>query len=94
MWDLHLKDPKEYNLRFLSQHYGLTLERTHAVLRLKALEAEMTVKVSSWFNSLQASQDESTNKHIRLVLKTHLVVRNFFIRLNSRSGAKAKRNVM
>lgn len=76
MWALHLKDPKEYNLRFLSQHYGLTLERTHAVLRLKALEAEMTVKVSSRFDVLQPSQDES-KKHIRLVLKTHLVVRSF-----------------
>ncbi|CAO1624345.1 unnamed protein product [Sympodiomycopsis kandeliae] len=44
MWTLHLQDPQKYNLRFLSQHYGFTLERTQAILRLKALEAEMTTR--------------------------------------------------
>lgn len=70
LWQLHSKDPVTFNMRLLSERFGLTLERTHAVLRLKALEAEMTARVSSSFKCA-ATQDESCKPKIRLVLKTH-----------------------
>lgn len=84
MWDLHIQDPQKYNLRFLSQHFGLTLERAHAVLRLKALEAEMTARVSGDAFEVRAApragrNDEQQN-YFRLVLKTHNVVTILFIR--------------
>lgn len=46
MWSLHSSDPKKNSIRVLSGTFGLTMERTLAILRLKALEGEMQQQVS------------------------------------------------
>ena len=38
MYNLFMKDPKKYNIRFLSRNFNISLKRVDAILRLKGLE--------------------------------------------------------
>ncbi|WFD30385.1 hypothetical protein MSPP1_001404 [Malassezia sp. CBS 17886] len=44
MWRLHTADPKQWTVRSLSGKFRVGLERTEAILRLKALEQEMAAE--------------------------------------------------
>ena len=45
MWQLHTQDPKQWTVRALSAHFRVSMERTEAILRLKALEDVYTQQV-------------------------------------------------
>lgn len=45
MWRLHTQAPKQWTVRSLSDKFRVSLERTEAILRLKALEQEFTDEV-------------------------------------------------
>ncbi|KAI0640004.1 eukaryotic mitochondrial regulator protein-domain-containing protein [Trametes polyzona] len=38
IWSWHMRDPVKFDVRFLSQHFGLSIARVDAILRLKGLE--------------------------------------------------------
>lgn len=67
IWRLHAGDPRQWTIRALSEKFSIGLQRTEAILRLKALENEWTSQVSrppaqqrpSAFDVAQS--DESTN---------------------------------
>lgn len=46
MWKLHSENPRENTVRSLSGRFSIGLDRTMAILRLKALEKEMAAEVS------------------------------------------------
>lgn len=67
IWRLHASDPKQWTIRALSEKFSVGLQRTEAILRLKALEAEWTSQVSISYTERHtlpaldvASCDEST----------------------------------
>ncbi|WFD34417.1 hypothetical protein MCUN1_001258 [Malassezia cuniculi] len=41
MWTLHTQDPAQWTVRSLSDRFKISIDRTEAILRLKALESEM-----------------------------------------------------
>lgn len=45
MWRLHTSDPAQWTVRSLSNQFRVSLERTEAILRLKALEEEFKKEV-------------------------------------------------
>ncbi len=47
LWKLHKFDPATNTVRALSARFSIGLDRVLAILRLKALEEEMTAEVSS-----------------------------------------------
>lgn len=46
MWKMHNENPRRWTVRNLSGLFGQTMERTQAILRLKALEGELQREVS------------------------------------------------
>ena len=45
MWRLHTQSPQQWTVRSLSSKFRISLERTEAILRLKALEDVYTKEV-------------------------------------------------
>ena len=45
MWRRHTSDPAQWTVRSLSNQFRVSLERTEAILRLKALEEEFKKEV-------------------------------------------------
>lgn len=39
LYELYMRDPKRYNIRVLSETYGISIKRLDAILRLKGMEA-------------------------------------------------------
>jgi hypothetical protein len=47
IYKLYLKDPESWTPRALAEHFGISIIRTEAVLRLKSLEESMRAAVDS-----------------------------------------------
>lgn len=45
MWTLHTQDPAQWTVRSLADRFKLSIDRTEAILRLKALETEWMQQV-------------------------------------------------
>lgn len=88
IWRLHASDPKEWTIRALSEKFSIGLQRTEAILRLKALESEWTSKVSGSViatmlskltrQALDIGLKVMSQQNIRLVLKTTTWLPNFY----------------
>lgn len=57
IWRLHASDPKEWTIRALSEKFSIGLQRTEAILRLKALESEWTSKNKPLQSEFQSNMD-------------------------------------
>ncbi|EST05286.1 Ribosomal protein S35, mitochondrial [Kalmanozyma brasiliensis GHG001] len=57
IWRLHASDPKEWTIRALSEKFSIGLQRTEAILRLKALENEWTSQDKPLQSEFQSNMD-------------------------------------
>ncbi|TKY85489.1 hypothetical protein EX895_005651 [Sporisorium graminicola] len=57
IWKLHESDPKQWTIRALSEKFSIGLQRTEAILRLKALEGEWTSQSKPLQSEFQSNMD-------------------------------------
>ncbi|GAC97589.1 hypothetical protein PHSY_005175 [Pseudozyma hubeiensis SY62] len=57
IWRLHASDPKQWTIRALSEKFSIGLQRTEAILRLKALENEWTSQDKPLQSEFQSNMD-------------------------------------
>lgn len=89
IWRLHESNPAQWTIRALSEKFSIGLQRTEAILRLKALEVEWTSQVRFAFyhllvwttpaSKLSLLATMMSKQIFRLVLKTSTWLPNFTI---------------
>ncbi|CBQ73399.1 conserved hypothetical protein [Sporisorium reilianum SRZ2] len=57
IWRLHESDPKQWTIRALSEKFSIGLQRTEAILRLKALEVEWASQSKPLQSEFQSNMD-------------------------------------